>query len=222
MNRYLEIACFNLPSARAAIEAGADRIEFCSDYAAGGLTPNAVDFLKLKSVCPVPVYVMIRPRGGDFIYTKEETGTMIREVYEFRNLGADGLVFGNLLPDGSIDVNNNLVLVEAARNIPCTFHRAFDVSGNYEKNLEDVIKCGFRTVLTSGKGKAATEGILQLEWLIANSGEGLTIMPGGGIRSSNLDMLMGKLNTDWFHSSGIVNGEFADVEEIKLMKSIFV
>jgi len=220
MKRHLEIACFNLPSAYAAIEAGADRIEFCSDYAAGGLTPNAVDFLKLKSVCPVPVYVMIRPRGGDFIYNMDETDTMIKQVYEFGNLGADGLVFGNLLPDGSIDINNNLVLVEAAGNIPCTFHRAFDVSVNYEKNLEDVIKCGFSAVLTSGRGKSAIEGINQLEWLIKYAGDNLTIMPGGGVRSSNLAQLMSSLNTSWFHSSGIVSGEIADLDEIKLMKAL--
>ncbi len=214
----LEIACFNLESALIAQQGRADRIELCDDFSAGGITPNYGTFETARKLINVDLFVMIRPRGGNFIYSNEEFERMKKDILYFKKLNANGFVFGVLNEDGSVNKDQNKQLVELAKPLSCSFHRAFDVSKDLMKNLEGVIDCGFKTILTSGQTSSAMEGIKQLSELIKYSGGRISIMPGGGVRSSNILLLKEKLDTTYFHSSAIVTGNVADLKEVKLLK----
>ena len=218
MNAKLEIACFNLESALIAQQGGADRIELCDDFSSGGITPNYGTFLAARKLIHIPLFVMIRPRAINFIYTDNEFEQMKKDILYFKKMKADGFVFGILNEDGSVAVDKNKALVELAKPLPCSFHRAFDVSKNLKQNLEDVIACGFKTILTSGLTKAAMDGIENLIELLKQSNNRITIMPGGGVRSSNLELLKSKVETPYYHSSAIVKNDRADLEEVKLLK----
>lgn len=218
MKRNLEIACFNLESALIAQQGGADRIELCDDFSCGGITPNYGTFETARKLIHVDLFVMIRPRGGNFIYSKEEFEQMKKDILHFKKMNANGFVFGMLNEDGSVNRNQNKELVELANPLPCSFHRAFDVFKDLTKNLENVIDCGFKTILTSGLTKSAIEGISQLQELVNQSKDRILIMPGGGVRSSNISLLKEKVHTTFYHSSAIVINDVADLEEVKLLK----
>ena len=215
----LEIACFNKESAIIASRAGADRIEFCAGFEVGGTTPSLHDYMELKKEITIPIFVMIRTRGGDFCYNNEEFQQMKEQLLEFKKVGADGFVFGIL--DGNLEVNfiQNKELVELADGIPCTFHRAFDRVKDYHKSSEEIIKCGFKTILTSGTKSNVSEGKEILKTLIKISNERIDILCGGGLRSTNISEIKNYTKAKNFHSSGIVNGILPDAEEIKKMKS---
>ena len=215
----LEIACFNKESAIIAAKAGADRIEFCAGFEVGGTTPSLHDYMELKKEITIPIFVMIRTRGGDFCYNNEEFQQMKNQLLEFKKVGADGFVFGIL--DGNLEVNfiQNKELVELADGIPCTFHRAFDRVKDYHKSLEEIINCGFKTILTSGTKSNVSEGKEILKTLIKISNERIDILCGGGLRSTNISEIKNYTKAKNFHSSGIVNGILPDAEEIKKMKS---
>ena len=215
----LEIACFNKESALLSSKAGADRIEFCAGFEVGGTTPSLHDFMELKKEITIPVFVMIRTRGGDFCYSDEEFQQMKEQLLEFKKVGADGFVFGIL--DGNLKVNfiQNKELVELAGDIPCTFHRAFDRVKDYHKSLEEIINCGFKTILTSGTKSNVSEGKEILKTLVELSNERIDILCGGGLRSTNISEIKNYTKAKNFHSSGIVNGILPDAEEIKKMKS---
>ncbi len=214
----LEIACFNLASALTAQQGGADRIELCDDFSAGGITPNYGTFETARKLITIDLFVMIRPRGGDFIYSAAEFQQMKNDIVFFKKAGASGFVFGILNDDGSVNKKQNKELVELAKPFPCSFHRAFDVSKDLVRNLEDVIGCGFTTILTSGQTTSAMEGIPQLKILADLAGERISIMPGGGVRSSNIAVLKEKVNTAFYHSSAIMQNDLADLAEVKLLK----
>jgi len=219
MNR-LEIACFNLESALIAVQSGADRIEFCADYASGGITPSIEDFKKLKSFTKIPVYVMIRPRGGDFVYSESEIETMKTCIVDFKKAGADGFVFGLLDADNTL-AEINQELVKLAGDTPCTFHRAFDKTPDLVKSLEQLIDWGFKTVLTAGGSSSALAGIAQLGKLLEQAHGRIQILPGGGIRSTNIAELADKVPAVFFHSSGIIDGsEIASATEILELKAV--
>ena len=215
----LEIACFNKESSLIASRAGADRIEFCAGFEVGGTTPSLHDYMELKKEITIPIFVMIRTRGGDFCYNNEEFQQMKNQLLEFKKVGADGFVFGIL--DGNLEVNfiQNKELVELADGIPCTFHRAFDRVKDYHKSLEEIIICGFKTILTSGTKSNVSEGKEILKTLIKISNERIDILCGGGLRSTNISEIKNYTKAKNFHSSGIVNGILPDAEEIKKMKS---
>ncbi|HEY0030880.1 MAG TPA: copper homeostasis protein CutC [Bacteroidia bacterium] len=216
----LEIACFNLESALIAQQGGADRIELCDGFDLGGITPAYNTFELARKDISVDLFVMIRPRGGNFVYSDVEFEQMKNDVFRFKEMNADGFVFGLLNDDGSIDSSRNKELITAAGTLPCTFHRAFDAANGLEKTLEDVIDCGFRCILTSGQKKSALEGIDQLDELITLAKERIEIMPGGGVRSSNIQLLIEKARTSFYHSSAIVKGDIADLQEIRLLKKL--
>lgn len=218
MKRKLEIACFNLESALIAQQGGADRIELCDDFSCGGITPNYGTFETASKLISVDLFVMIRPRGGNFIYSTEEFEQMKKDILHFKKMNANGFVFGILNEDGSINIDQNKKLVELASPFICTFHRAFDVSKDLKKNLEDVIECGFKTILTSGQTKSAIEGIEQLKQLVELSKNRIVIMPGGGVRSSNIEFIKEHVVTSYYHSSGIVKNDVADLQEVKSLK----
>lgn len=218
MNAKLEIACFNLESALIAQHGGADRLELCDDFSSGGVTPNYGTFETARKLINIDLFVMIRPRGGNFIYSDEEFEIMKKDILYFSKMNVDGFVFGILNENGSINMTRNIQLVELSKPLPCSFHRAFDVSKDLLKNLEDVIHCGFKTILTSGQTKSAEEGIEQLVQLVEHAKNRIVIMPGGGVRSSNIELLKDKVKTSYFHSSAIVKNDVADLPEVKLLK----
>ena len=218
MNK-LEIACFNLKSAIIAQENGADRVELCAEMKKGGTTPDFEITEKTRKELSIDLNVMIRPRGGDFVYTDLEFEQMKDEIIAFKKLNVDGFVFGILDKDGDVNKAQNSELVALAGPVPCTFHRAFDVVNNVYQSLETVIECGFTTILTSGQEKNVVEGIDVLAELVVKANGRITIMPGGGLRSSNISLLKEKTKASFYHSSAIIDpGETASGDEVKALK----
>lgn len=217
--KKIETACFNLESALIAQKAGADRVELCADMSVGGTTPTIEIIQQARENLSIDLYVMIRPRGGDFVYSMHEIMYMYLDILEFKDIGVDGFVFGILTNDGKIDIEVNKALVDLAKPLPCTFHRAFDEVSNYEKALEDVISCGFSTILTSGTFPNVMEGKEVLKQLVIQANNRIEIMPGGGLRWTNISALNEMVNANWYHSSAITDGsEIANPEEIIQLK----
>ncbi|KAL2820086.1 copper homeostasis CutC domain-containing protein [Aspergillus granulosus] len=241
----LEIACFNAESALLAAASGADRIELCKNYPLGGLTPDPSSLTTLKSQLDIPVYVMIRPTSESFCYSSADFEQMKTEIDLFKNLGADGFVFGILYtpseggggdPSRSlVDIARNTELVERADGRPCTFHRAFDLipESQWETALQDVRDCGFSSILTNGgpSGNAAVECVDKLATLVqwteqygtldTATGHCLPeIIVGGGVRSSNTGMLQAQTRARAFHSAALTgNGEIASADEVRRMSA---
>lgn len=216
----LEIACFNLNSVIIAQQNGADRIELCANMKEGGTTPNFEITQIAREKLTIDLNVMIRPRGGDFVYSDIEFEQMKAEILRFKKLKVDGFVFGILNKDDSINAEQNTELVALANPIPCTFHRAFDVVKNVYQSLESVIKCGFKTILTSGQEKNVVEGIDVLAELVKKANHRIIIMPGGGLRSTNSKLLKEKTAAGFYHSSAIVDsGEIANDKEVKALQN---
>ena len=219
MEKKLEIACFNLESALIAQENGADRIELCNGIKVGGTTPTVAIIENAKQNVSVHLYVMIRPRGGNFVYSDEEFQLMKQDILKIKTIGVTGFVFGILTNNNTIDIEKNKELIDLAEPIPCTFHRAFDAVENYKKALENVIECGFSTVLTSGTFSNVMEGKNVLRELVIQAKDRITIMPGGGLRSTNISELDELVNANFYHSSAIIDGsEIANSEEIIQLK----
>jgi copper homeostasis protein len=214
--KKLEIACFSLDSAKIAAHAGADRIEFCADYNLGGITPNIADFSELRAFYSGPIYVMIRPRGGNFVYTDTELRKMQDDITAFGKLGADGFVFGALTIDGQVDLEANAQLLAATAGLPCTFHRAFDSCTNQQEALSRLESLGFNSILSSGGMKTALDGIENLR--SAQKNTILNIIAGGGIRSKTILALAKEFDTEFYHSSGIIHGDITDASEITALK----
>ncbi len=220
MKPKLEIACFHLSSAIIAQQAGADRIELCDEAGLGGISPGYESVKLAREKIIIDLFVMIRPRGGNFIYSPSEFAQMKNDVLEFKKTGVDGFVFGILNEDGSINKKQNRELVQAAHPCSCAFHRAFDVVTNPFTALEEIIDCGFGTILTSGQKQTAMEGIDVLVELVNKANNRIVIMPGGGVRSSNIAELKEKVKTSFYHSSAIMDhSEMANPGEIKLLKN---
>ena len=218
MNK-LEIACFNLDSAIIAQENDADRVELCAEMEVGGTTPNFEITKQVRSLITIDLNVMIRPRGGNFVYSDSEFQQMKKEIIQFKEINVNGFVFGILNKDNSINQVQNLELVELAKPFPCTFHRAFDEVSDAFQSLEEVIACGFQTILTSGQQPNVTIGINQLAELVTKANNRIVIMPGGGLRSSNIELIQEKTKAIFYHSSAITDGsETANPEEIMLLK----
>ena len=218
MNK-LEIACFNLKSAIIAQENGADRVELCAEMKEGGTTPDFEIAKQARKELNIDLNVMIRPRGGDFAYTNAEFEQMKAEIIAFKKLNVDGFVFGILDKDGNVNKEQNSELVALADPVPCTFHRAFDVVNNVYQSLETVIECGFKTILTSGQELNVVKGIEVLAELVVKANGRITIMPGGGLRSSNISLLKEKTKASFYHSSAIIDpGETASGDEVKALK----
>jgi copper homeostasis protein len=216
---HLEIACFNMESAIIAQHAGANRIEFCADMNVGGITPKLEDFILLKSKIHIPIFVMIRPRGGNFIYSNKEFEQMKNDILQFKNAGADGFVFGILTENKEVDFIQNKALVELANPLPCTFHRAFDEINNQMEALDIIIECGFKTILTSGNANNAMDGLASLQAIALKANNKICIMPGGGVRAINIEILKENIHTNWFHSSAVLQNETANMDEVFMLKS---
>ncbi|CAM3995519.1 copper homeostasis protein CutC [Flavobacterium antarcticum] len=217
--KKLEIACFNLQSALIAQENGADRVELCAEINLGGTTPSIEIIQQAKAHLSIDVYVMIRPRGGNFVYSNEEFQQMKSEIEARKELAVNGFVYGILNEDNSVNIEKNSELVNLAKPIPCTFHRAFDEVDNYKTALEDVILCGFSTMLTSGTFPNVMEGKEVLKELVLQANDRITIMPGGGLRSTNISEFDELVNANFYHSSAITDGsETANPAEVAQLK----
>ncbi|RTY68977.1 copper homeostasis protein CutC [Flavobacterium sp. LS1P28] len=216
----LEIACFNLESAIIAENSGADRVELCVNRTAGGTTPDLELTKIVRDKITIDLNVMIRPRGGNFVYSDSEVAQMKSEILAFKKLQVDGFVFGILKEDGSISEQQNKDLVALANPLPCTFHRAFDGVENKFQALESLIGCGFKTILTSGQETNVVDGIDVLAALVRKATDRIIIMPGGGLRSVNITALKQKTKAIFYHSSAIIDaGELANQLEIQALKA---
>ena len=217
----LEIACFDAQSATTAFHAGADRIELCHGKDSGGTTPSISSLRQVKQhVTTIPVYVMIRPRGGDFVYSHTEFEQMNSEIDTFRDR-VDGFVFGILTGEGRVDVQRTAELVRRAQGLPCTFHRAFDEVKDLGTALEDVVETGCEAILSSGGKRDAQAGATVLAGLVHQARGRIQILPGGGVRATNIRELREVTGADVFHSSGMLAGRTeADAEEIAAMKAL--
>ena len=231
MTPKLEIACFDADSAIRAARAWADRIELCADYDSGGITPPPEWLMALHGVLAVPVHVMIRsrvrprtrPGAGDFCCSATDFEGMKRDILAFKALGADGFVFGILDRAGFVDVERNRVLVELARPLPCTFHRAFDCQVAKAAALETIIALGFATLLTSGIQGSAMDGKEVLGELVRLADGRIQVMPGGGIRSGTITALASTVQANWYHSAARqAGGAMIDGEEVATMKKALV
>jgi copper homeostasis protein len=216
----IEIACFNLESAVTAFENGADRIELCDGLSEGGTTPDFETVKQLREKINIPVFVMIRPRGGDFTYSDEEFRQMKFDLVRLKSLNVDGFVFGILSENDEVNTEQNKELVELAKPYPCTFHRAFDRARDLEQSLEKVIGCGFTTILTSGQQPNVSGGKENLRKLVELSAGRIEILVGGGLRSSNIEEIREYTKAQYFHSSAITDGgAFASAEEVVALRS---
>lgn len=217
---HLEIACFNDESARRAHWARVDRIELCRDVAAGGLTPDEHVFRQLKHAFPTPIHVMVRTPSNGPILSEADLAQMDAEIRNFELSGAAGFVFGGLGPDGRIDEYRMHDLVRRANGRPCTFHRAFDNLNelDMENELEKLIRCGFKAVLTSGGAPTAYDGRHRLQRLVERARGRIEIIVAGNVRSVDVHHLR-DIGATWFHSSAIVDGgEEASNGELTALK----
>ena len=188
----IEAAVESLDAALAAVEGGAHRLELCTDLAHGGTTPD----LNLNQVqLPIPVFVLVRPRAGDFVYTDAEHRTMLEQISRARSAGAHGIVTGDLSLDRTRD------LIAAARPLPVTFHRAFDVFPDRSEALERLIGLGVERVLTSGGAPTAPEGTEEIRRLVVQARGRIEILPGGGINPNNVARLVQQTGVREVHFS---------------------
>ncbi len=198
----IEICANSLESALNAQLAGADRVELCAGIPEGGTTPSFGTVIHARDLLTTAeLNVIIRPRGGDFLYSSLELDTMFDDIRAAREVGADGVVFGCLDEEGNVNMEVMKILVEEAGNMNITFHRAFDMCRNPRRALEDLIDLGIRRVLTSGAKATAEEGIPLLKSLVEQAEDRIIIMPGCGINAGNIRRIADGTGAKEFHFS---------------------
>lgn len=196
----LEIACDSLQSARNAQAGGATRIELCDNLAQGGITPSYGKIKLAKQQLDIPVFVLIRPRKGDFLYSELEFELMLEDIRVAKDLGADGIVSGILQADGCIDVERTKAFVKTAEGMHFSFHRAFDMCCEAAVALEQLIDLGIDTILTSGQAANVLDGEANLRQYVQQAAGRIQIMAGGGLRIHNVEQVA-KTGVRAFHSS---------------------
>lgn len=196
----IEICANSVESVKAAIAAGADRIELCGGMPEGGTTPSYGVIARVRELMPAGMHLIIRPRGGDFLYTEEESEVMMRDIEMARHLGVDGIVLGCLTPKGEVDVVLMRRLMALAGDMSVTFHRAFDMCRDPFQALETIEKLGCERILTSGQKNSALEGVRLLKELVDRAKE-VIIMPGCGIHAANICDIAEKTGACEFHLS---------------------
>jgi copper homeostasis protein len=200
-NPILEVCTGSLASALAAQEGGAFRVELCDNLYEGGTTPSigTIELARLK--LSIRLHVIIRPRGGDFLYSDLEYVIIRRDVERCRNSRADGVVIGFLTPEGRVDVERTREIVELARPMSVTFHRAFDMARDPFEALEDLKKAGVDRILTSGQKNKAPDGVELIARLVRQSAGKVVIMPGGGLNENNIREFAGKVKATEYHAT---------------------
>lgn len=197
----LEICAGSIESAVAARDGGAQRIELCAALEVGGVTPSAGLIAEARKVEGLILNVIIRPRGGDFLYNEYEVACMEEDIITCKRLGVDGVVIGALTADGDIDTATCKRLIDAADGMSVTFHRAFDMCRNPQKALEELVALGCHRVLTSGQAPTAEAGIEQLEKLVKQADGRIIIMPGCGVNSNNAKNILQATGAKEIHAS---------------------
>ena len=205
MARLLEVCVDSLASARAAIAGGADRLELCSALIAGGLTPYTELLQQIRQESHIPVRCLMRPRAGDFLYTKEEITMMATQIHALKDAGADGFVIGCLTPKGDLDAEAMKPLMDAAAGTGLTLHRCIDVSREPEKIFLEAQKLGFDTVLTSGAASSCTAGLETIQKLLSlrDTHGGPEVLIGAGVSAKVISTILVQLpHARAFHMSG--------------------
>ncbi|XP_060551383.1 LOW QUALITY PROTEIN: copper homeostasis protein cutC homolog [Ruditapes philippinarum] len=197
----MEVCIDSVQSAINAEKGGAVRVELCANLMEGGTTPSIGMLKVIKATVKIPVFVMIRPRGGDFTYFQHEFDVMFQDLCMLKETGADGFVFGILNKDGTIEEKMCEKLLEYAKPLPCTFHRAIDMTRDISEALEKIISLGFGRVLTSGGDSSALEGLPVIAGMVKQAGKRIIIMPGGGINEKNLQRILEQSGATEFHCS---------------------
>lgn len=201
----LEICVDSYASAMAAITGGADRLELCSALAVGGLTPSPALLQQIRQVSSIPIRCLMRPRGGDFLYTKEEIRQMAMEMEALRAAGADGFVIGCLTPEGTLDVHTMKPLLNAAQGLGITLHRCIDVSQDSVQTYLDAAALGIDTILTSGAAGNCLAGMDTIRQLIAlrDQTQGPEVLIGAGVNASVIESFLANVpGSCAFHMSG--------------------
>jgi copper homeostasis protein len=198
--RLLESAVETIAAARAAERAGAGRLELCAQLDIGGVSPGMEAVKAVIAAVSIPVFVMVRPRGGDFIYSDAELEQCAREIVAARAVRADGVVLGVLTDHSTIDVERTRTLVRHAGRLPVTFHRAFDATPDPEAALEDLIEAGASRVLTSGGAPTAAEGIEVLRRLAAQARGRIVVIAAGHVRPHNVGDLLARTSVTEVHA----------------------
>ncbi len=201
MNFKLEVIGFSLDACIKAQAAGVHRIELCDNIGEGGTTPSHGFIKAAREELDIHLYPMIRPRGGDFLYSKGEFEIMKTDIKLCKQLACDGVVFGMLLPDGGIDKERMSELVELAYPMGVTVHRAFDRSADPFQAMEDIIGIGCERILTSGQRPSVMDGAALIAQLIRQADERIILMPGSGLKSSNVTELAKQTGAVEFHTS---------------------
>ncbi|MBS0516231.1 MAG: copper homeostasis protein CutC [Proteobacteria bacterium] len=197
----LEIAAASIASALAAQEGGADRIELCANLHEGGTTPSYGTLVEARRRLHIPIHVLIRPRGGDFLYDDTEVATMLSDIAACAQAGANGIVIGALNVDGDIDIALCRRLIAAAGTLDVTFHRAFDTARDHDTALGTVIELGCQRILTSGGAPSAPQGAETLARLVCRADGRVAIMAGGGINAENVRELVARSGVAECHGS---------------------
>ena len=197
----VEVAVDSLAGARAAAHAGADRLEVCSSLAEGGLTPSLGLFEAVRAAVQLPIFAMVRPRGGDFLYDDDDFDIMLRDLRLLRGAGADGIVSGALVAAGGLDEARLAELVARTHPLPFTCHRAFDLCADPAAAIETLVQVGAARVLTSGQAPSAPAGAPAIARHVAAAGSRLVVMAGAGVRDDNIRPLVAATGVREVHLS---------------------
>lgn len=201
MDYRIEICANSVASCLEAQKGGAYRVELCAAIPEGGTTPSYGEMSVARELLDIKLHVIIRPRGGDFLYSAVEHKIMLKDIEMARQLGVDGVVIGCLTPDGDVDMERNRELIDAAGEMSVTFHRAFDMCRDPFVSLERIIELGCHRILTSGQQQVAEQGIPLLKELVRQAGKRIIIMPGSGINKLNIASIAKETGAKEFHFS---------------------
>ena len=219
MIRDLEICTFNLTDTKVASNHKISRIELCEKKDLGGITPRR-KLIKESLQLGTPIHPIIRPRGGDFNYSSREFDIMLDDVSFCRDNRCSGIVFGFLNKKNDVDISLCREIIKVSGNMSLTFHRAFDKTRNPFESMEKIIDLGFDRILTSGQKSDAVSGLRLINALTEKSNGRISIMPGAGVRSSNIDILLDNKKISEFHSSCYINNLFSVKELNRLIKKL--
>ena len=219
MNRKLEVCTFNLDDLEIAAKNKVSRIELCINKNYGGITPpynHIIDAISLG----VKIHPIIRPRAGNFIYTAKEINSIINDVRFCRENNCSGVVLGILDSNNEVDISNCKKIIKESGDMSLTFHRAFDETSNPYESMEKIIDLGFDRILTSGQEEKATDGVSLINKLVKQSKGRISIMPGSGIRASNVDLFLENNGISEIHSSCYINGFFSEKELVRMINKV--